>query len=385
MKLVLATHVYPTNPDAPSDIPGNFLPPFVAELAKRGATVHVLAPKAPGEQIQDAIAPVTRFDWRGDGRNLGRFNPINPADTLRLLNLYQRGREELENLVRRQRADAVLACWAVPSGVFAQSVRSRLGTPYAVWGLGTDIHTSPRNPIVRPFVVRALRQASIRYANSATLQKQVEQLSGMSCEFMPTGRRLPDAPPAELPHDRANFLYAGRFEAIKGVDILLDAFSQLQGRGVRAHLYLAGTGSFENALRAQASALHLDDAVSFVGFLSDKPIASYLRAVDAIVIPSRAEALPVIFTEAARFGTPAVITDVGDLGALARQYRTAIVVPPDDAAALAQGMQDMAGGDKRALQKGMPELLERFDIGRAADKLLADLACVMSRAAGSAP
>lgn len=234
-------------------------------------------------------------------------------------------------------------------------------------------------------MVRALRQASLRYANSATLQKQVEQLSGMSCEFMPTGRRLPDAPPEDLPHDRVNFLYAGRFEAVKGVDILLDAFSQLHSRGLRAHLYLAGTGSLEHALRAQTAALHLDDAVSFVGFLSDVPLASYLRAVDAIVIPSRAEALPVILTEAARFGTPAVVTDVGDLGALARQYRTAIVVAPGDAAALAQGMQELTSGDKRALQKGMPELLERFDLGRAAEKLLADLACILSRVAGGTP
>lgn len=405
MKLVLATHVYPINPDAPADIPGNFLPPFVAELTKRGATVHVLAPNVSGEKSEqswsevqaklkrsgdppqfagEATAPVTRFDWRGGGRNLGRFNPFNPADTLSLLNLYQRGGEELENLVRRQRADAVLACWAVPSGVFARHVRRTLGTPYAVWGLGTDIHTSPRNPIIRPFVVRALREASIRYANSATLQKQVEQLSGMSCEFMPTGRRLPDAAPADLPHDRANFLYAGRFERVKGVDILLDAFSLLRGRGVRAHLYLAGTGSLENALRAQATALHLDDAVSFVGFLSDGPLASYLRAVDAVVIPSRAEALPVIFTEAARFGTPAVTTDVGDLGALARQHRTAIVVAPEDASALAQGLQDIACGDRQRFQGGMHELLERFDIGRAAEKLLSDLARVVSPKAGGA-
>lgn len=383
MKLILATHVYPLNPHAPADIPGNFLPPLVAELVKRGARVHVLAPNAQGEKVADANAPVTWFEWRGSGRNLGRFNPTHPLDALRLVSLYDRGRTELKALVRRQRADAVFACWAVPSGVFAESARRALGIPYAVWGLGTDIHTSAHNPILRPFVVSALRGASLRYANSATLARQVEQLSRMSCGFLPTSRRLPEAPPADLPRDRVNFVFAGRLEPVKGVDLLLDAFARLRTRNIRAHLYLAGTGSLEDKLRAQVKALELADTVTFLGFLSDEPLASYLRAADAVVIPSRAEALPVVFTEAARFGTPAVAADVGDLGPLAREFKTAIVVPLENAEALAQGLYTMACGDKTTFQKGMPKLLERFDTGRAAEKLLGDLESILTRPAES--
>ena len=373
MRLVVATHVYPLNPRAPADIPGNFLPPFVAELTRRGAVVHVLTPARHGEKIADVGAPVIWFDWRGDGRNLGRFNPINPLDAARLANLYQRGKAELQNLIRRQRADAVLACWSVPSGMFAESARRALGTPYAVWSLGSDIHTSPRNPILRPLVVRALRGASLRYANSFTLMRAVENLSSMACDFLPTARSLPDAAPAQLPTDRVNFLYAGRLEHVKGVDLLLDAFASFRADFPSAHLYIAGNGSREAQLRARAHTLALDDAVTWLGFLSDAPLASYLRAVDAIVIPSRAEALPVIFTEAARVGTPAVVTDVGDLGALAREYGTAIVVAPDNKDALAQGLLQMARAEKSEFQKGMPRLLEKFDLGRAAEKLLNDL------------
>jgi glycosyltransferase involved in cell wall biosynthesis len=385
MKLVLATHVYPPNSHSPADIPGNFLPPLVAELVQRGAQVHVLAPDVRGEKVVDPNAPVTWFEWHGVGRNLGRFDPLNPLDLLRLLSLYERGRTELRSLVRRQGADAVFACWAVPSGVFAQAARRALGTPYAVWGLGTDIHTSPRNPLLRPLVVSSLRGASLRYANSTTLAHQVERLSGMSCGFLPTARRLPDAPPVDLPRDRVNFMYAGRLEPVKGVDILLNAFAQLSGQNVRAHLYLAGSGTQEKPLRRQVKALGLDDTVTFLGFLSEGPLASYLRTVDAVVIPSRAEAVPVVFTEAARFGTPAVATDVGDLGALARQYQTALVVDPENAAALAQGLYAMACGDRTKFRKGMPQLLERFDTGRAAEKLLSDLECMLSHPEGSRP
>ncbi len=319
MRLILAAHVYPLNPRAPADIPGNFLPPFVYELVKRGARVHVLAPNRPGEKVADDAAPVTWFDWWGDGRNLGSLKPLNPLDGLRLVNLYRQGTAELQKLIRREQAEAVLACWAVPSGAFAQSAHRALGTPYAVWALGSDIHTSPRNPVLRPLVIRALQNASLCYANSLTLTREAESLSGRKFELLATARVLPDCPPAEVPHDRVNFLYAGRFEPVKGVDLLLEALAQLRAQNIRAHLYLAGSGSLEQQLHDRTHALSLADSVTFLGFLSEAPLASYLRAVDAVVIPSRAEALPVIFTEAARLGTPAVAADVGDLGILARK------------------------------------------------------------------
>ncbi len=379
MRLILATHVYPLNPRAPADIPGNFLPPFVYELVKRGAQVRVLAPDRPGEKVADDAAPVTWFDWRGDGRNLGSLKPLNPLDGLRLLSLYRRGTTELQNLIRRERAEAVLACWAVPAGAFAQTARRVLGIPYAVWALGSDIHTSPRNPVLRPLVIRALQNASLCYANSLTLAHEAETLSGRKFEMLATARALPDCPPAEIPRDRINFLYAGRLEPVKGLDLLLDAFAQLRAQNLRAHLYVAGTGSLEQPLQARAHALSLDEWVTFLGFLSEMPLASYLRAVDAVVISSRAEALPVIFTEAARFGTPAVTTDVGDLGPLARQYKMAIVVEPDNPAALARGLTAMAHVDKAEFRTGMPALLEQFDCGRAAEKLLNGLEQVLRR------
>jgi glycosyltransferase involved in cell wall biosynthesis len=206
-----------------------------------------------------------------------------------------------------------------------------------------------------------------------TLAREAEKLCGRKFERLATGRTLPDCPAAEMPHHRTNFLYAGRLEPVKGVDLLLNALAQLRAQKLPAHLYVAGSGSEEPKLRAQARALSLDESVTFLGVLADRPLASYLRAVDAVVIPSRAEALPVIFTEAARFGTPAVTTDVGDLGILARQYGTAIVVEPERVDALARGMIAMARADRAALQKGMPALLENFDCGRAAETLLNQL------------
>ncbi len=333
----------------------------------------MLAPNRPGTKKQDLQAPVRWFEWPGDGRNLGQLNPLNPTDAHKLLNLYRQGITELQKLVREHRADAVLACWAVPSGAFAAWVKRAVKTPYAVWSLGSDIHTSPKNPVLRPLVLDALKHASLRYANSIVLGREVERLSGLSCGFLPTTRILPNVEPIDLPPGRVNFLFAGRLEPIKGADVLIRAMAELRNNGCNMHLYMAGNGSQENALRALVHELKIEDRVTFLGFLTEAPLASYLRAVDAVVIPSRSEALPVVLTEAARLGTPAVASDVGDVGILTRQYETGIIVEPENVAALAQGLARMAQTDRAQFRKGMVALVEQFDYGRAADTLLQDL------------
>jgi glycosyltransferase involved in cell wall biosynthesis len=91
------------------------------------------------------------------------------------------------------------------------------------------------------------------------------------------------------------------------------------------------------------------------------------------VIPSRDESIPMIFKEAARFGVPAVAADVGDLGAFVREYNAGILVPPNDAPALAQAMQEMLHEPREKYRARLDDLAAQFDLTRSAEKLLSDL------------
>lgn len=377
MNLLVVTHVYPANPLMPADIAGNFLPPFLHELARLGAIIRVLAPQSNERDTPDPQVPITRFSWWRDGtRPLGQFRLANPFDAGRLTSLISGGIRELKRQVANDRFDAVLACWAIPSGFIA----SYGNVPFAVWGLGTDIHTMARNPFARPFVTRALKRASLRYANSLTLARQVNSL-GFDCSLLPNVRLLPrDVPPANLPHDRFNFLCAARLERVKGIDILLDAVAQVHALhskngdiSVKPRVYIAGTGSLENDLRTQAARLNLQDDVIFLGFLDERAMAAALAACDALVIPSRDESIPMVFKEAARFGVPVVATDVGDLRAFVSEYAAGIIVPPNDASALAKGMQRIICSPREAFRTRLVQLAEQFDLTHSAERLLGDL------------
>ncbi len=374
VNLAVVTHIYPANPNSPSDIAGNFIPPFVHELVRLGANVHILAPQTIESDRPDPRAPITRFPWWRDARPLGQFRVSNPIDAARLLSLIRSGIRELNALIERKGIDAVLSCWAIPAG-FIASFGKR---PYAIWALGSDIHTYANNSITRPFVQRALVNAHLRYANSLTLARQVEKLTGLNCALLANMRPLPmPVPRAKFPNDRFNFLAAARLERVKGIDILLDAVAQIAPP--RPRVYIAGAGTLEGELRSQSVRLNLQDDVVFMGFLDEREMASSLSACDALVIPSRDESIPMIFKEGARFGVPVVATDVGDLRAFIRDYSAGIVVPPSDASAIARGMIEMMNSPREKYRARLSELAAQFDLARSADKLLRDINDMLGR------
>jgi glycosyltransferase involved in cell wall biosynthesis len=123
----------------------------------------------------------------------------------------------------------------------------------------------------------------------------------------------------------------GRLTPQKGFDVLLEAVRLLTQRGVALELLLGGEGRERPALERQAAGL----PVRFAG-LQDGP-RELLSRVDVFCLPSRAEGLPLVLVEAVSAGLPAVATDVGDVRLALDDV--ALVVPPEDAAALADALE----------------------------------------------
>jgi hypothetical protein len=78
-----------------------------------------------------------------------------------------------------------------------------------------------------------------------------------------------------------------------------------------------------------------------------------------------------VFSEALRFNRDLIVTDVGDMGMLGRDYGVAIVVPPEDPMALKEAMKRKAGAQKRE-QGRREELLKLFNIETSVERFLAD-------------
>lgn len=127
-----------------------------------------------------------------------------------------------------------------------------------------------------------------------------------------------------------------RLEEQKGIAHLLEAMPAVIARHPDAALAVAGTGSLETALRARARELGLSGHVRFLGGYAQ--LTAFYPLLDAFVLPSLWEGLPLCLLEAMSLSLPIVATAVGGVPDLLRDGRDARLVPPADPAALSAAL-----------------------------------------------
>jgi glycosyltransferase involved in cell wall biosynthesis len=173
---------------------------------------------------------------------------------------------------------------------------------------------------------------------------------------VPNGVDVPPDPagPAGNPVPRIGAL--GRLTAQKGFDVLLAALRRLD---VPFEAVVGGAGRDGEALRGAAAGL----PVTFPGWVDDP--RAFLAGLDLFVVSSRVEAGPLVLAEAMAEGLPCVSTDVGEVRRLAGE--DVVVVPVDDAAALAAAIGGLLADPARRAELGVRAR------ARAAGDLGADL------------
>jgi glycosyltransferase involved in cell wall biosynthesis len=136
----------------------------------------------------------------------------------------------------------------------------------------------------------------------------------------------------------------GRLTEQKGFDVLIEAVRRLEADGVPVETVIAGDGPDRAALAADANGL----GVEFRGFVADVP--AFHAELSAFCLPSRWEGLPFALLEAMMSGLPCVASDVGDVRLALDE--AGLVVPPEDPAALAAALQELAASPERRRELG---------------------------------
>ena len=373
MNICILTHNYPLRPGDGKAAAGLFVPDFARQLKKQGHKVCIFTPDVQGEKENAVDLPVKWFDWAGGDRKLGHLKLLSPFDSLKLLSLYRNGSKEVIKFARAEQIDVCLALWAIPSGFFAYMANKKIGIPYSVWALGSDIWTYSKYPIVKQVVRKVLKQADLLFADGIKLSKDVEALCGRRCKFLPTSRILPLECDVKVEIDKtnANFLFIGRWEKAKGIDILIDAMHLLIQEGFKANLYVFGGGTLENHLNRSIRRYKLEENVFLGGYASPSMVVSYMRQCDCLVIPSRVESIPIIFSDALQVGIPVIVSDVGDMGYLAKKYKVGNVVSPQDPNELKEAMAEFIEGvEWTKCYAGNELLAEMFNLSKIVSRYL---------------
>lgn len=161
-----------------------------------------------------------------------------------------------------------------------------------------------------------------------------------------------------IPEEAVVLLVAARLHPVKGIDVALDALAKLPKQ---VHLLLAGAGEEETALRAQAEASGITERVHFLGWIND--ITPLCAAADIFVVPSRSEPLGNVVLEAWAHAMPLVSTAAEGPKQLVTPRENGLLVPVDDAPALAHAIGEILGNPNLAVllaEGGLGTLQHRF-------------------------
>jgi glycosyltransferase involved in cell wall biosynthesis len=139
--------------------------------------------------------------------------------------------------------------------------------------------------------------------------------------------------------DKFVWLAVGRFEAVKGYEIMLKAFRNVHNRSQKSVLLIAGIGPLFEQSVALAGELKLGVNVRFLGLRRD--VCSLMSAADGFVLSSLYEGMPMVLLEAASCALPAVATGVGGNPEVILQAETGFLVTPDNVEELEIGMNQM--------------------------------------------
>lgn len=153
---------------------------------------------------------------------------------------------------------------------------------------------------------------------------------------------------------KVNFLFVGRLVYYKGCKILLEAFQKIEN----ATLTIVGNGSLEMELREYVKEHHMDNKVTFEGYVEDERLPLYFKQCDVFVLAStaRSEAFGLVQIEAMSYGKPVINTALkSGVPYVSLHGKTGLTVEPGNVKAMEQAIRWMVEHPK-----------EREEMGRSA-------------------
>ena len=132
-----------------------------------------------------------------------------------------------------------------------------------------------------------------------------------------------------------------------------------------------GGGPLDRVIRDAAKTLEAAGRPIVVGGYLDKSKAADLIAwSDYLVLPSRIESIPVIFSDAMQLGTPIIATPVGDLPRLHERYDFGVLADSVDPVDLAGALRAALHTDPASFAPGIALAIADFDLARIAERFL---------------
>lgn len=318
-RLLVLTNLYPLE-GSPSG--GVFVAHRVQAMRRAGAEVDLLALRLVRSRPLEMVARIAGKPERrlADPTGVFRDLPV-PLSALQLVRGLRDHYSEsavamaarlVESEVDVASYDAIIAhgMYLLPAGAVAAALSEKWHVPFSVVLHGSDVNlTMPRRAAV---YVDVLNRADLAIFVSDALRQRAKALgfTGGHAVVLPNGvdTRVFSPPPTGARRG-ATVAYIGNLLRIKGADRLPALFRAISASLPDARFVVVGDGPEQDSIARQTTEL----PVRFTGRLSQPEVATVMREVDVLVLPSRSEGWPCVILEAYACDLPVVATDVGGI------------------------------------------------------------------------
>ncbi|MDH4036236.1 MAG: glycosyltransferase [Candidatus Krumholzibacteria bacterium] len=180
--------------------------------------------------------------------------------------------------------------------------------------------------------------------------------------------------------DALRIVAGGSLVEKKGLMVLVEAAALLRTRGVPFQIEMVGEGEQRTRLQQEIARHGLGDAVTLVGSMPHEDLVERMRTSAMIVLPcietrgGYMDGIPNILIESLALGVPVVSTPISGIPELVIDGETGLLVPPHDAAALADAIEALLRDPARGSalgRAGRARVESMFDVVRNVGELVA--------------
>lgn len=339
-------------------------------LASQGIPCTIVVPMVP-------YGPQTAHEVHGLVEIVRLRYPVLPALgglvlLVRLAALLLRRRQEIQaihcHIAKNMAATATLV-----NRLLRKPLLTKLtGMTESVGGILDPAAASLPNRIRR----RILQQGRVQ-AISHAIARQLREAGFAPDRILeiPNGVDLDRFAPVPTPPPDSPFtvLFVGRLEAVKGIDVLIDAWGQAFDAGQPVRLLLAGAGSLHDHLQAQVEQQGRSHQIRFLGRQDD--IVQLMTQAHVGVLPSHTEGLSNTLLESQAMGLPMIGSRISGNEDFIQPDVTGWLFPPGDTAALADCLRAAYRLERRQLAalgaRAREQLRIRASIPAVGHRLLA--------------
>jgi glycosyltransferase involved in cell wall biosynthesis len=184
----------------------------------------------------------------------------------------------------------------------------------------------------------------------------------------------PGIDPSQFKHSKKtsypSFLYLGRLQPYKNIDIAIKAFKKVVEKYPAARLTIAGFGEMSFDLKTLAEKLNIAEYVHFTGKVSQSEKSQLMAEHWVFIQPSMLEGWGITVIEANASATPVIASNVNGLKDSVVDQKTGILVKPKDVNAFSEAMIILIANKKTRDQytKQSLEWAKQFDWKNSAAK-----------------